>query len=76
MPGRRQGLDPQTADLGGTGLDRQAELALVLDVVGMRVGPQDYLGLDPPALGRLPQRLERRAGSTYRAAPPSSSATR
>ena len=34
----------------------------MLDVVGMRVGPQDDLRLDPPALRRRQQRLQRRPG--------------
>ena len=42
--------------------DRHAELALVDDVIGVGVRPQDMGRRDPPLRDRLEQRLERRAG--------------
>jgi phage shock protein A len=69
VAGRCQRLHSQATHLGGTGLDRQAELALVLDMVGMRMGPQDDLRLDPPVLRRLLQRLERRSGIDVQGGP-------
>jgi len=62
IAGRRQRLDPQAADLHGTGLDREAELALVLHMVGVRVGPEHELRLHTPLLRRRPQGGKRRSG--------------
>ncbi len=47
-------------DLQRAARDRQAELALVRDVVGVAVRPQDVGGRDAPLLGRAQERLERR----------------
>jgi hypothetical protein len=58
-PWGRDRLDVQAADLQCPADDRQPDLVLVLDVVGMRVGAQDVGRLDAPLRRRPQQRLQR-----------------
>ncbi len=76
-PGVGERLDAEPADLERAGDDRQAELGLVLDVVGIGVRAEHVRRLDAPlaraaaSSGSIGAPL-----STKTAAPPSSSATR
>ena len=63
VPGRRDRPEGQPAGLVRSGDDREAEVALVLDVVRISVRPEDVARTDVPALGRL-EEVERRSEST------------
>ena len=59
VPRRGHRIDPQITGFERVADDGHPELALVLDVVGVRVRPQNVGRCDPPFLDRLEQRFQR-----------------